>query len=287
MTVVDIHPHIASTDTERYPITPIGGKRSDWSHKRSVDAEQLIAAMDEAGVDHAALVHSSTTYGFNCEYAADAVAAYPDRLTGVFSIDVTAPDAPQLMEKWFKRGMTGMRIFSRGSTLSEAWLRLDDPRVFPCYEKAAELGMAVTSNTTVDVFDQFENVLKQFPQVTFVLEHLGKVDFEDGAPFNNAEPLWRLARYPNVYLKVASRNFEEANDGKSTNETKFKRLVAEFGADRMAWGSNYPASAGSLKDLLNMARETVSFLSTSDQEWLFGKTALKLYPALTKVAAKA
>ena len=28
--IVDIHPHIISTDEKRYPITPAGGKRSKW-----------------------------------------------------------------------------------------------------------------------------------------------------------------------------------------------------------------------------------------------------------------
>ena len=33
--VIDIHPHIGSHDTVKYPITPIGGTRSDWSDERS------------------------------------------------------------------------------------------------------------------------------------------------------------------------------------------------------------------------------------------------------------
>ena len=279
--IVDIHPHIVSDDHDRYPITPIGGKRSDWSHERSVNAETMVAAMNEAGVDRCAMVHSSTTYGFNCDYVADSVAKYPDRMTGVFSINVLEPDAPQKMRHWHSRGCTGMRIFSRGSTLSGAWLALDDERVFPCYETAQDLNIAVSSNATVDVFHQFEAAAKRFPKVTFVLEHLGRTDFTDGAPFNNAKPLWDLAKYPNVYLKIATRNFKERKD-KHTAETLFPRLVAEFGANRMAWGSNYPASSGTLKELLEMAKKTVSFLPQSDRDWLFGKTALNLYPVLAK-----
>ena len=87
--IVDIHPHIVSHDTVRYPVTPIGGTRSEWSKERSVTIEELIAAMDEAGVDKAAIVHSSTTYGFNNDYVVDAVAAHPKRFTGVFSVNVT------------------------------------------------------------------------------------------------------------------------------------------------------------------------------------------------------
>ena len=47
---------------------------------------------------------------------------------------------------------------------------------------------------------------------------------------------------------------------------------------RMAWGSNYPASAGTLVGLLELARNTVACLPPRDQEQLFGGTALNLYP---------
>lgn len=279
--IVDIHPHIVSHDTKRYPLSPIGGKRSDWSHERSVTAEEMVAAMDEAGVDKCAMVHSSTTYGFNCEYVADTVAAYPKRMTGVFSINPIEADGPERMRHWYSRGCTGMRIFSRGSTMAEAWLAIDDPRIFPCYEVAAELNIAMATNVTIEVFSQLEAVLKRFPKVNFVLDHLGRTDFSDGAPFKNAAPLLNLARYPNLYLKVASRNFQ--NDlvkGKSTPETMFGKLIEEFGANRLAWGSNYPASAGTLKELLQMAQSRIAALPQSDRDWIFGKTALKLYPAL-------
>lgn len=278
--IIDIHPHIISTDTARYPVTPLGGRRSDWSRDRSVTLEEMIAAMDTAGVDKAAMVHSSTTYGFACEYVADAVAAYPHRLTGVFSVNVLEPDAVEKMRYWYGKGLTGMRIFSRGSTMKEPWLAIDDPRILPCYECAAELGISVATNVTVDSFSQLAAVLQQFPRVSFILDHLGGADFTDGPPYNAALPLWRLARYPNLYLKIASRNYGDSRKGKATPETLFAKMVAEFGSDRMAWGSNYPASAGTLKELLELAKETVASLAQPDQDQLFGGTALRLYPAL-------
>lgn len=280
--IVDTHPHIVSHDTDRYPISPLGGTRSDWSAERAVDAEEMIAAMAEAGVDKMAMVHSSTTYGFNVEYVADMVAKYPDKFTGVFSIDVTAPDGPEKMRYWFERGCTGQRIFTRGSTMKDAWLRLDDAKLFPCYEIAEELGIAVALNPRVPDFDQLIAVLKQFPKVNFILENLGKSDFTDGAPFNNATPLWSLADYPNLYLKIKTENNLQSHKGKSTPETMFAKIVAVYGANRMIWGSNYPASEGTLKELTDIARRTYASLSQDDQDWILGKTALKLYPALAK-----
>src|ERR1700758_296808 len=102
---IDIHPHVISTDTERYPIAPIGGHKSDWSEERPVSVEQMIAAMDQAGIGKSALVQASTCYGHDNSYIADAVAAYPNRFTGVFSVDVLAPDACETMTRWMSRGL--------------------------------------------------------------------------------------------------------------------------------------------------------------------------------------
>ena len=46
--IVDIHPHIVSPDTKRYPLTPLFGIQSDWSKERTASDEQLVAEMDEA-----------------------------------------------------------------------------------------------------------------------------------------------------------------------------------------------------------------------------------------------
>ena len=60
MTVIDIHPHIIANDAKRYPLAPLGGHQSDWSRTRPVTTEQMIAAMDQAGVAKSALVQAST-----------------------------------------------------------------------------------------------------------------------------------------------------------------------------------------------------------------------------------
>ncbi|NHN86702.1 amidohydrolase family protein [Acetobacter musti] len=280
MQIIDTHPHVASTDTARYPISPLGDKQSDWSHERSVTTQELIAAMDGAGVAKAALVHSSTTYGFNCDYVADAVAAYPDRFTGVFSINVLAGDAVNEMRRWYDKGLTGMRIYVKGTTVRDAWLSLDDERIFPVYSYAAERGITVAVNiNAADGFDPLETIVRKFPGVRFFLDHTGRADFTGGAPFNVARPLLNLSRYPNLYLKVTSVSFLKGRGWEEPGPV-LERLVAEFGANKLAWGSNYPASEGSLQELVALAMHATERLSETDREWLFSKTALQLYPAL-------
>src|SRR5689334_5434056 len=142
MSTIDIHPHIVASDQARYPLAPLGGHQSDWSRTRPVSLEQLIAAMDEAGVQKAAIVQASTCYGHDNSYVTAAVAAHPNRFTGVFSVDVLASDASQKMRAWYGRGLSGMRLFTFGSTMSDQGSWLDDPKTYPAWECAGELGLS-------------------------------------------------------------------------------------------------------------------------------------------------
>ena len=278
--VIDIHPHVISTDLARYPRAPLGGHLSTWSEKRPVGVEQLIVEQDRAGIRKAALVQASTCYGHDNSYVADAVAAYPDRFTGVFSCDILAPDACDAMSRWMARGLTGLRLFTTGSTMPGQAGWLDDPRSFPAWAKAERDDLPVCLQMTADGIPQIQHILERFPRLRVVLDHLARPVQEDGPPYAAAAGLWGLAKCPGVYLKVTERNFIGARSGKATPDTFFGRLVSAFGANRIAWGSNFPASERSLPDLLALAQESLRFLSDSDREWIFSRTAQVLYPSL-------
>jgi len=278
--VIDINPHIIASDTQRYPLAPLGGHQSDWSRTRPVTTEQMIAAMDKAGVAKAALVQASTCYGHDNSYVADAVAAHPDRFTGVFSADVLAADAPQHMRHWVKRGLTGMRLFTIGSTMPDQASWLDDPKSYPAWECASELGLSICLQMSAKAFPQMLGMVSRFPKVRIILDHMARPVLNDGPPYVAAEGLFGLAKFPNIYLKLTERNCTGARSGKATPETFFPKLVAVFGASRIAWGSNYPSSEGSLSELLALAKTSLACLSQADQDWIFAKTAQNLYPAL-------
>lgn len=278
--IIDIHPHIIAADTVRYPLAPIGGHQSDWSRTRPVTTEQMIAAMDTAGVDRSAIVQASTCYGHDNSYVADAVAAHPERFTGVFSVDVLAPDAPARMRHWRDRGLTGMRLFTFGSTMPDQASWLDDPKTYPAWQCAGDLGLSICLQMSPAALPQMVRMAERFPSVRIILDHMARPVLEDGPPYAAAETLFALARLPNVYLKLTPRSFNESRKGKASPETFFPKLVAIFGAQRLAWGSNYPSSEGSLPELLDLAQRSLASLSAEDRAWIFGKTAQTLYPAL-------
>ena len=282
MTVIDIHPHIIANDAKRYPLAPLGGHQSDWSRTRPVTTEQMIAAMDQAGVAKSALVQASTCYGHDNSYVTDAVAAHPNRFTGVFSVNVLAPDAPERMKYWVGRGLTGMRLFTIGSTMPDQASWLDDPKSYPAWECAAALNLSICLQMSPAAFPQMIRMVERFPTVRIILDHLARPVLQDGPPYAAAESLFALAKYPTIYLKLTPRSCIESRNGKATPETFFPKLISTFGASRIAWGSNYPSSEGSLPELLALAKNTLSCLSKEDQSWIFAKTAQSLYPALAK-----
>lgn len=278
--VLDIHPHVITIDTQRYPRGPLGGNQSGWSRDRPITHEQMVLAMDEAGVHKSAIVQASTCYGFDNSYVADAVAAHPDRFTGVFSVDVLAPDAPERIKHWVGRKLTGLRLFTTGSTMPNQATWLDDPKTFPAWACARDLGIPVCVQMKQEGIPQLKVLLERFPDVRIIIDHLMRPSLESGPPYAEASGLFGLARYKNIFLKLTSNCVRDARKGAATPGSFFGRIVKEFGASRVAWGSNFPASEGTLRDILTESKQALAFLPEQDQEWIFWRTAQALYPAL-------
>ena len=280
--VIDVHPHVIASDTARYPLSPLGGHQSDWSRDRPVSAERMLAAMDEAGVSKSVLVQASTCYSHDNSYVADSVAAHPGRFAGVFSVDMASPDAPERIEHWLKKGLSGLRVFIAGHTTAAKDASLDDPRALPAWGMAEAFHIPVCVQLRAAGLPQLVRVLERFPEIRIILDHMARPALEDGPPYASASSLFALARYPNLYLKLTTHNVRDSRQGKATPQSFFARIVDAFGAGRIAWGSNYPASEGTLAALLAEARSALSGLPREDQDAIFFRTARSLYPRLAE-----
>jgi predicted TIM-barrel fold metal-dependent hydrolase len=281
MQIIDIHPHVIAADHTRYPLAPVGDKLSAWAAQRPVTREQLLAAMDEAGVAQAVLVQASTAHGHDNRYTADSAAAHSTRLAWVGSLDALAPDAPDRLTYWVReRGMAGLRLFTAGSTMAEQAPWLGDPASYPTWARAQELDIPVCVQMRLAGVPALRQLLDRFPTVRVIVDHFARPPLEDGRPYAAARPLFALADYPQVYVKLSTVTHEDAAIGRSTPRAFLEQLVGAFGTDRIAWGSNFPASEGPLAALVALAREWVAFLPEADQQRIVAGTALALYPAL-------
>lgn len=277
--IIDVHPHIISDDTVKYPITPLGNKRSKWSEERgSLTAEKLIEAMKEAGVDKAVTVHSTTTYGYNCDYVADSAEKYPELLRGVGCVDFLADDAVEKLNYWInERKLIGIRLFSGGHTSTKQADWIIDPKTFPAWEWAQETKTPIVMQLRGPSLDMLRILMDKFPNLNLLLDHASSPNLEDGYPYEGLKPVLALADYPGLVLKFTTVNMKNAVKGKSTRQDFMRALRDGFGANRLLWGSNYPSSEGTLKEQVQMALDACSEFTDEERNAVMGENAKRIY----------
>ncbi|WP_328472893.1 amidohydrolase family protein [Streptomyces sp. NBC_00448] len=273
MLVIDTRTHVISTDGERYPIDPVGGRRSDWSREHPVDLDGLLRALDNAGIDRAVVVLASTVCGHDNRYPADSVAARPDRLVGVHSLDAMAPDAVARIAYGQSRGLAGFRLFTTGTTLPGQAGWLGHPDTFPAWEHAEAQHMPICPQMTVEGIPAPRRARERFPRTRVLLDHRARPDLSDGRPYRRSGALFELAEFPGVHRKPTHRAIGAARQGTSTVPDFLAALLSAYGSARLMWGCKVPSVEGELADLLGQARASLASLPAADAEAVFGGTA--------------
>jgi predicted TIM-barrel fold metal-dependent hydrolase len=275
--IVDTHVHVVSEDQLKYPRQVTPGAPGEWV--RDMSATMLVALNAQAGIDKTVLVQPYSAYRFDNSYTADCVTDHPGRFASVCILDPLEDNAADNLAYWVKdRGMRGLRLFTTTET-EGTWL--DDPRTFPIWDRAGVLGIPICIMALSHQIPRVRNVLERFPNVTVALDHLAIPRVSAGPPYDAAQPLFDLVGFSNLYLKFSSVNLYAASRGKSNVREFFSRLLDCFGAARMMWGSNFPATNDrGLKEQYELARNELSFVPEDDQRRLFGDIALGLWPFL-------
>ena len=281
--VFDAHTHVISPDQASHPVAPVGGHQSAWSLARPVSYPQLAAAMDAAGIAKAVVVQASTVYGHDNGYVAEAVRARPDRFVGVYSVDVLAADAVEKIAFWQNKGLFGFRLFTTGSTMPGQADWLGDEASFPAWAYAEANDIPICLQMTVGGLPTLKGLLARFPKVRVLLDHLARPELSDGPPYAQAAPLFEMASYPGVFLKLTNRTLAMAATGASTPSAFVEKVLETFGADRIAWGSNFPAAEEPLPLLLAQAKAALADVAEADCRMIFAGTVARLYPGLKAV----
>lgn len=274
--IVDTHVHVVSGERGRYPVLP---DAPDWP---VTEIEALVRDMDAVGIAKAVLVQTMFTYGFDNRYMVDSAAKYPGRFETVCVIDPLAPNAPAVLTELVERhGVKGVRLMPKGQREGMLW----DAATFPLWERAGALGIPVTVAAELPHLPHMPHMpalAARFPRVKIAFEHMWGLALGD-PPFEPIAPIFALAQFPNVYLKLCPNNSHAVRETKGTAKEFFGMLIDCFGIRRLMWGSNYPAHShrfGALAARLKIMQEDFAFLSAADRNWFFAETALSLWPGL-------
>jgi L-fuconolactonase len=268
---VDAHVHVTAGDRARYPQL---ASAPDWP---ITPVENLITEMEALGIGAAVLVQTFFTYGTDNRYAIDAAAQYPSRFKVVCVIDQTAQQASEVLTDLVNiRDVGGLRLMPKGHPEGV----LTDPATFPVWETATKLGIPVTIAAEAEHIPDMPALMKRFPDVPVCFEHMWGLEF-GSAPLEQIQPVLDLADCPNVFLKLCPNNSHAIRKTNLGPGPFFGAIVKRFGVRRLMWGSNFPAHTkkfGSLADRLRIMHEDFSFLAPEDLAWIFGRTALSLWP---------
>lgn len=244
--------------------------------------EVLLFQMNRNGVAKTMLVaiNGQTDEKYN-RYLIECAQKFPGRFAPIILVDPERADAPTMLKHWASQGAAGVRLKvaarSPGSDPLSIW------------RACADLGLVVSCQVRrLEEFasDELRILVAALPNLIFIIEHLGKPNLDEAAPYPNYKQALNLARFPNVYIKVGGlgeicrRPYPFREPFYRGEVPPFIKMAYDaFGAARMMWGSNYPPSSqveGYRNTLGYLDEYLDSFCSAQDQAWIFGKTALTL-----------
>src|SRR6266567_4067662 len=228
--------------------------------------EDLMVEMAEAGVHRAVIVPPGSLC--SNEEAQGFCRAYPGRLAVMGALDPEQPGVREQLSTWLSRPhMLGARLsFSSGGVFKPSF---DDGTLDWFWADAERLqiplmvlvgGMAGRTYT----------VAERHPGLTLIVDHMARPSRAAGAgSWADLDDLLRLARLPNVYVKLSSApNYSNKRYPYADTHPFLRRIYDSFGARRLMWGTDLTRLRGSYRECVLLFQEALTFLSDEDREWI-------------------
>ncbi|HET8547914.1 MAG TPA: amidohydrolase family protein [Bryobacteraceae bacterium] len=274
--VIDTHMHVWSQDFQRYPVNPPEPGIKPLTEDGS--AERHVLEMREHGIDRSVLVQPRQ-YGWDNRYIADSVRRYPQRFVGHGLIDPHDPNNAAVLEREVRdNGLAGMRL-SPIYHPKEQWLNA--PPNHALWRKAAELGAIFNVFIAAPQIPQLEDMVRRFPHVKVVVDHLGRPEITNRPPWAEDASLLRLASCPNVWVKFSELYIiSKTKKYPYTDVHPFAHSVYDaFGPRRLLFATGMVGSTRRipLADELRLVRHDIPFFRVADKPWILGRNALAIW----------
>lgn len=205
--IIDTHSQLWTREAlATFPPEMLHGYEKMFKSVRVFELEEILADMDEAGVDKSVIVavdaETVLRYKVPNELPAQAVRAYPDRFIGFAGVDphkgVLAVD--EVVRSVEELGLSGLKFIPHLIEMSP-----NDPRMYPVLEKAQELALPVLFHTGTHFHtgarlkycrpESIDDVAIDFPDLIIIAAHFGFPWFY--------EALAVVQKNPNVYFNIA------------------------------------------------------------------------------------
>ncbi|MFC9842261.1 amidohydrolase family protein [Streptomyces sp. NPDC060223] len=249
--------------------------------RRNFTIADLEPEARAAGVDRTVLVQTITVAAETPEFLA--LAAKSELIGGVVGwTDLTAPgvadELARLRELPGGRYLKGIRHQVQGEPDPEWLLRPDVRRGLAA---VAEAGLVYDLIVQPHQLPSCAEVAALLPELTFVLDHVGKPPIAAGELEPWASDVRALAARPNTVCKLSGM-VTEADPAKWTADDLrpyADTVLDTFGPHRLMFGSDWPVCilAATYSQVADTAQELTAGLSADEREQLFTDTATRVY----------
>jgi predicted TIM-barrel fold metal-dependent hydrolase len=269
-TRVDTHVHcFAGPADPRFPYH----ERAPYRPEAAATPEQLLARMDEAGVDFAVVVHPEP-YQDDHRYLEHCLRAGGGRLKGTCLFFSDRPGAVASLSELARRvpRVAAVRVHAYAPDRLPPFGR---PELRDLWAKAADLGLAVQLHFEPRYAPGFEPLIREFAGTPVLVDHLGRPFQGTPAEYDRVVG-W--SRFKNVVVKLSSIPPPTTYPHRDVGPT-IRRLTDAFGADRLMYGGGFGAGATgkAYRDAFEVARGHLAHLSAEDQAKVLGGTAERLF----------
>jgi L-fuconolactonase len=273
MMIIDSQVHAYEANTPQRPWHNV----PNWP--AHVTGDEMVAAMDEIGIDGAIFISPFSLYRYDGSYAAEVQRAHPDRFAIIKPVDPDNPGVADVIADWKNTpGAVAIRIMLAEETRREpndpgldrilrAAVRHDFPVNILCWG-SLDLGAALMARN---------------PDTRFIIDHLGlmqpRVPPAPPQPWADLPKVLELAKYPNVTIKVSGACTLSREPYPFTDIwDPLARVFDTWGFDRCLWGTDWTRAFA----IVNYEQATKPFLETdrlSDAEraMLMGGACAKAY----------
>jgi predicted TIM-barrel fold metal-dependent hydrolase len=244
-----------------------------------VTGSDMVAAMDEVGVDGALLVSPFTMYGYDASYAISVHAAHPGRFGLIKPVDPADPGVAETIADWAATdGAVAIRVMMRGNVSHDP----ADPGINRVLAAAARHALPVNL-LCWGRLEQAGSLAARNPATMLVIDHLGlQQPFEPPVPadpFADLPRLLQLAAHDNITVKISGA-CTLSHDKFPYNDLwdPLGRIFDAFGLDRCMWGTDWTRAVALLTYREGVeAFRVADRLTDGDRALLMGETLRRVY----------
>jgi L-fuconolactonase len=273
MTIIDSQVHAYEANTPKRPWHTV----PNWPDHATGD--EMVAAMNEVGVDGAILISPYSMYRYDGSYAADVQRAHSGRMAIVKPVDPDDHNVADVIADWKKTpGTVGIRIMLTREDQRDP----NDPGLDRILREAVRHNFPVNI-LCWDNLDAGIALISRHPDVRFILDHLGIMQLPQQPapldPWADLPKVLKLAERKNVVIKVSgactlSRQpypFPDIWD-------PLARVFDAWGFDRCLWGTDWTRAAAivNYEQAVECFRTTTR-ISDAERAMLMGGACAKAY----------